>query len=86
MGTPTHGFTTKLLQQEFMKLHDIHPHPHVVTLDAKENTSDRLYFWQLYSVLGEDEMTEIITIFYRDVLSDQEDKLFRETNRFSRIK
>jgi truncated hemoglobin YjbI len=73
------GFITKKLREEFMKLYKIEPYPHVLTLDVNENTSGRLYFWQLYSVLGEDEMTEIITIFYRDVLSDQEDKLFRET-------
>ena len=76
---PSYGFTTKVLQEEFMKLYDIKPHPHVLTLDAKENDSDRLYFWQLFSILGEDEMTEIITKFYTDVLNDQQDELFRNT-------
>ena len=77
--TLSDGFTTKKLREEFMKLYNITPNPHVVTLDAKENPTDRLYFWQLYSILGEDEITEIITTFYQDVMSDQRDDLFRNT-------
>jgi len=76
---PIDGFTTKKLREEFLNLYNIPRDEQVMTLHASENTTDRLYFWQLYSILGEDEITEIITLFYKDVMCDHQDELFRET-------
>tara|TARA_R110000803_G_scaffold133433_3_gene200610 strand:- start:1875 stop:2024 length:150 start_codon:yes stop_codon:yes gene_type:complete len=42
----SYGFTTKILQNEFIKLNDIKVSPEVITLNGHENNSDRLYFWQ----------------------------------------
>ena len=75
----SYGFTTKILQDEFIKLNNIKVSPEVLTLNGHENKSDRLYFWQIYSILGEDKITDIIENFYRDVLSDNKDELFRDT-------
>ena len=33
-------------------------------------SSDKLYFWQLYSILGEDIITYIITKFYTRIFND----------------
>lgn len=33
-------------------------------------SSDKLYFWQLYSILGEDIITDIITRFYTRIFND----------------
>ena len=33
-------------------------------------SSDKLYFWQLYSILGEDIITDIITKFYTRIFND----------------
>jgi len=45
----------------------------------KEESSDKIYFWQLYDIIGEAKLQDIITTFYTNVLNDQEDELFRNT-------
>jgi len=75
----SYGFTTKVLQDEFIKLNNIQISSEVITLNGHENKTERLYFWQLFSILGEDKITNIITNFYSDVLSDNKDDIFRET-------
>ena len=77
--SPSDGFTTCILRREFIKSNQINETPEILSLNAQDNTTDRLYFWQLFSILGEDEITEIITTFYRDVLTDNDDELFRDT-------
>ena len=65
------GFMTKVLMDDYLKK--------VQTLEASENTTEKLYFWQLFSVLGHDGITDIVTKFYKRVLTDPDDDLFRDT-------
>jgi truncated hemoglobin YjbI len=39
--------------------------------------ADRIYFWQLFGVLGKENILRIVTTFYENVFSDKED-WFRE--------
>ena len=75
----SYGFTTEVLRDEFIRVNSIPRTPEVMTLHGCENTTDRLYFWQIYSILGEDRITNIITQFYTDVMTDAGDELFRDT-------
>ena len=77
--TPSYGFTTRLMRDEYIRAGNIAPSSDVMTLNGHDNHSDTLYFWQLFSILGEDRIVDIITTFYADVLSDNQDTLFRET-------
>jgi truncated hemoglobin YjbI len=49
-----------------------------LSFQARRNTSTRLFFWQLYSVLGMDRIVSIVTAFYEKVLSDSDAPWFRE--------
>ena len=77
------GFLTRKLRREFIKFHGLKETPDIISLDADDNTSERIYFWQLYSILGEDGIAEIITTFYTDVLNDPVETIFRDTFRDS---
>eukprot|EP00465_Bigelowiella_longifila_P006365 CAMPEP_0185253558 /NCGR_PEP_ID=MMETSP1359-20130426/2258_1 /TAXON_ID=552665 /ORGANISM="Bigelowiella longifila, Strain CCMP242" /LENGTH=150 /DNA_ID=CAMNT_0027835955 /DNA_START=74 /DNA_END=523 /DNA_ORIENTATION=- len=48
------------------------------SLVASNDPEDKIHFWQLYSVLGEDGMKKVITIFYMSVLNDTENAWFSE--------
>ena len=73
------GFTTKPMRDEYMKTKRIEPSREVLTLNGHDNNTDTLYFWQLFSILGETKITDIITNFYKHVLNDTQDDLFRDT-------
>jgi truncated hemoglobin YjbI len=47
--------------------------PTITTLDASPDTKDPLYFWQLFSVLGPDQIEQIMAKFYVRVFDDQEE-------------
>lgn len=78
MGTPSYGYTTCILRKEFMEtIHpDLREDPKIITLNGHENDTNNLYFWQLYSILGEDRITQLITDFYENVFNDTEDQFF----------
>lgn len=73
------GFITKKIREEYLDYKKIKRTHEVTTLNGLENDTDTLYFWQLYSIIGEDMIVDIITRFYTDVLTDNEDVLFRDT-------
>lgn len=78
------GFATKETRQEFLDMlessrsndeNDSTPiidHEAIESLQADPDISKRLYFWQLYSILGKDPILEFITTFYRQVFADDE--------------
>lgn len=50
----------------------------ITSLIASNNSSDKLYFWQLYSILGELPIKNLITVFYKRVLNDSKNPWFRD--------
>jgi len=58
-----------------------HRMAHVVSLDASNDASKPIQFWQLYSVLGQDRIVNIVHAFYIRVFDDEE--WFRSV--FSRV-
>ena len=45
---------------------------HIVSLDASNDESKPIQFWQLYSVLGQDRIVDIVHAFYKRVFDDEE--------------
>ena len=86
-NNPTNGYSTKkiinLYIKNLKKKEKKINHKNIKTLYATSNKKDKLYFWQLYSLLGEDVITNIIQKFYIKILSDTDNKwfsdVFRET-------
>ena len=72
MYQPEYGYMTCILRKEFMKKlsPELQLDKKVITLNGFENDTDTLYFWQLYSILGEDRIRELISDFYENVFSD----------------
>ena len=74
---PNYGNLTTLIMKEF-----ILNHYHKQTLENKEITSliasndqtKPLYFWQLYSILGEKYIEDLIILFYTKIFSDNDIK------------
>lgn len=82
MFTPSLGFMTSLLQKEFLDTmvpKEKHSLSSVKSLYYTDNNTDTLYFWQLYSLLGEDKIRLFIYNFYKRIFDDKEDKEFLET-------
>ena len=83
--TPIEGFLTQIIKNEYIKyliekkeLIDTCVDKNVLSLHASDNTSSTLYFWQLYSILGEKPILELITNFYTRVFNDNEKPWFRD--------
>lgn len=82
MYKPEYGYLTCLFRKEYMDIYTplhLHNEIYITSLNANENTSDVLYFWQLYSLLGEENIKSFITLFYENVFNDQEMSDFSET-------
>ena len=46
-------------------------------LIASNNITDKIYFWQLYSILGEDPVHILIKRFYENIFNDSNAEWFR---------
>ena len=82
MHTPAYGYLTCTFRKEYMEINvpvHLHNEKYVLTLNAEENTTDTLYFWQLYSILGEEQIRQFITQFYENVFNDQDASMFSQT-------
>lgn len=75
-------YITHLIRIKKLKPTDIY-NKKITSLYYSENIKDKLYFWQLYSLLGEDVITELIYRFYNKVLNDIEHLWFSEEFRKS---
>ena len=51
---------------------DAHRIAQIVSLDASNDVSKPVQFWQLYSVLGQDPIVNIVGNFYQRVFADEE--------------
>lgn len=50
----------------------------ITSLNASNNKTDKLYFWQIYSILGENPIKNLITVFYTRIFNDLKNHWFRE--------
>lgn len=81
---PSFGYLTKKIIDEYIKdcvkveSSDIYK---IKSLVASNDSSDPLYFWQLYSILGRSRIQHLITIFYTKILNDSENPWFRDAFR-----
>ena len=76
------GFVTLQFQREYLDAKvpaEYHKDPQVLTLNGHENESGTLYFWQLYSILGENKIRQFITEFYTNLFDEAEDIQFIKT-------
>ena len=51
---------------------DAHRMARIISLEAENDPSKPIQFWQLYSVLGPDRIVAIVTDFYKRVFNDEE--------------
>lgn len=85
---PSPGYTTKAVYEEYFCDHFANA-PRVDMTEEYglmanvEDASEPLYFWQLYSILGEKPILALITDFYQRVWNDDEQPWFR--NAFVRL-
>ena len=61
-----------------MKYNDIY---NIQIRSLYHSTKNKLYFWQLYNLLGEEVITNIIYRFYEKILNDTEYKWFSDVFR-----
>ena len=50
----------------------------IIRLYANNDKNKPLYFWQLYSIIGEDIIEKLIRIFYTKIFNDTKNKWFSE--------
>lgn len=75
------GYITKAIQDEYIrhqrkkflvKQRDPFADKKALSLNA-DPASERVYFWQLFSILGKETILEIVSTFYEYVFADEED-------------
>ena len=85
--SPREGNTTAGVQKEYLKFNpqarDFGDPSNEYTLTASTNPGEPLYFWQLFSLLGEKPIIALVTAFYNRVYDDNENPWFR--NAFTRL-
>lgn len=75
-----HGYMSEKIQRDYIlaataqKLLpvDAHRMADIITLNAPNDLSKPIQFWQLYSVLGQDRIVAIVRNFYERVFADEE--------------
>ena len=82
------GYITKLIRDDYINYlkkkninTDMINNPTVMSLDSDPD-SKKIYFWQLFSILGKDNILNIVTTFYNYVFEDNEiwfRKVFEES-------
>jgi hypothetical protein len=81
MHPTEYGYITEIIRDEYIR-HQIRKNPKkkdcllndesVLSLDARPE-SNRVYFWQLFSILGKEKILSIVTTFYGSVFADDQD-------------
>ena len=80
------GNITSLIRKDYLKTkirsndlsEDIFDNYEVMSLQASNDPEKPIYFWQLYSILGESPIHTVITLFYQNVFNDNEAPWFRD--------
>ena len=82
MYKPSFGFLTDYYRREYILSNlniDAFKEEHIMSLNHKVNTTNKLYFWQLYSILGEERIHNFIQKFYENIFNDLNDVYFSNT-------
>ncbi|MEY8120647.1 hypothetical protein AB9F26_20805 [Falsihalocynthiibacter sp. BN13B15] len=74
-----HGYMSEKIQRDYITSAitkkvlppDAHRLPQIVSLTAANDVSKPVQFWQLYSVLGQDRIVNIVADFYERVFADE---------------
>ncbi len=77
MRVPSYGNLTIKLRDDYIHYKSIERTQKVLSLAISDDVSDPLYFWQLYSILGDKPLEKLVGKFYENVFKDEED-WFRE--------
>ena len=64
-------YITKAVEKKLLP-ENAHRMAHLVSLDASNDASTPIQFWQLYSVLGQDRIVKIVRAFYTRVFNDED--------------
>ncbi len=80
MYSTRHGYMSEKIQREYIMSAiaqkvlpiDAHRMPQIVSLVASNEVAKPIQFWQLYSVLGQDRIVEIVGSFYKHVFADED--------------
>lgn len=73
---PKKGYMTDFYRDRFIMYNNIPRKSWVLSLQAQDDQSKPIYFWQLYSVVGSDFIKDIVTQFYNNVFKDNKNKWF----------
>ena len=76
--TPKFGNLTKKIQTEYIIYYinlgklskESLSNIKIISLNASNNPEDEIYFWQLYSILGEVYIEDLIRLFYTKLFND----------------
>ena len=78
---PNYGNLTEKIMKEFI-LNYYHKealeNKEITSLIASNNITKPLYFWQLYSILGETYIENLIRLFYTKLFKDNKNKWFSD--------
>ena len=78
---PNYGNLTTTVMKEFI-LHyyhkDVLENKEITSLIASNDIKKPLYFWQLYSILGEKYIEDLIRLFYTNLFNDEKNKWFTD--------
>ena len=74
-----HGYMSEQIQLGYIRSavakgllpEEAHRMPEVISLTAPSDVSKPIQFWQLYSVLGQDPIVQIVQRFYERVFADE---------------
>lgn len=77
------GYVTTAAISHFLDMHPEVPREEAHNLQANLDTTQPLYFWQLYSLLGTDRIVKIVQNLYASIAADKEEPWL--PNAFTRI-
>ena len=74
------GYLTEVIRQKYIDSaiannvlpKNAHRMPQIISLSASNDITKPIQFWQLYSVLGQDRIVEIVKNFYERVFDDED--------------
>ena len=79
---PKNGNLTEKIKKIYIKYrlnnNNILNYNNIDSLIASNNVNDEIYFWQLYSILGEKNIKIIVEKFYEKIFNDKKNKFFRK--------
>lgn len=75
-----HGYMTEKTRNDYITFAitrnllppDAHRMPQIISLDAPDDPSKPIQFWQLFSVLGPERIVAIVSDFYQRVFADED--------------